>query len=1301
MPILAMVGGLVASLLQNAAYDVIKAKLKDDNILESALHKAGTLASEEFYSKYGNEFGDPNHSFLARQNNWDIILRSIFVTADDLSIDMLNPEGFDGAKPATQEAMEYFVERLNSRIREHRELDRAFAEKQHFAEQTEVKEELKHHGETLISLREMVSASDKNQELRHQELLDIIKKATQPQISLDISHDSVDKIFNEQIDLFRDLISENQPKAAITLLEKFKAQKWENLSDHLRFRVATNIAAAKLRMGRNNVDAAKELLEAAKFDPASQKALYNASVAYWILGEFSLAREAADSTVEMFPDNPESFQALILALSTDTSCEDPLPFIPEKFLNHPDVVLQIGDFFQRKNNRFKSREWFEKAYELRPSNLETQDVYATAILEELLSEPAVVYGRQLNESQKQQMTKAKYLLSTVWDAVKDSDVSPRFIGSVINLSNAERLLGNNERALCLIEEALQRHPGNILLNKQRGFCLVSLGRYDDACSVLKRMPDDAFDGKPIVEAETLASANRHEEALQKIEGYLAKSLSNNAETTILANNIRIQLLNLLQGKEIAVPAAITLAESHPSTAEYLLLVSDIFAAQQEKLAAIEWARRADEVSTKQGSYPVRNMVADTYYELGLFLEAATVYRELVSSYVDSKNLRRLLLCFMRGDYRAEAIDLIKRLPAETMRLNSYCRLSAELYFRLGDLPETRKYLNRCLENSPNSLEINLNYIMLLERMGKKDEAKKFLQKLPEFNTGEVDDYVRLSYMYASNGMQKLALDLGYKTLRRFFENHIAHLGYCGLILHYLKEIQEIEQVRREQKVGLDTAFVCLTDSGRKLTYIIENDPIKVFDLEIDVANPLAKKAIGLRANERFVISESSFGKEEAVIEEVKHKYLHALHDVMENFQYRFPGVPGMWMVSLRSLQDGSLDIQPILDAITRRSDAVLRAEDLYAVNPIPLALIAKYLGVHPLDCLMGMGSHGHTKVKCCIGDASERNKAVNTIVTAGNGFIIDPFSLYTFYRLGALEVLLHACKGNLGVTQSTLDLFAELLEDRRTTGAHFSLAKKGDQFEKTELSDEDISLSMIPFFNISDWCRENCIIVPAIGKPGAKEKEFFQGLHSAFGDTLLAAEGTGRVLISEDLHYRQLGELFFEVKGTWAQPVLQVAGAVGIISSQNYHEAILELIRMNYTFISISAVDLMYHLKKAEYSISNDFVLMISTLSERATDVSSSLSVIRNLFGLLAVEYVPSGKFEKITYSVLRYLASNPSRTAEEIIVLLNLVLAKSVFIDGDISERYYLKLKGLFGRWCHGHFLFLDQRQGLTLKGK
>ena len=890
------------------------------------------------------------------------------------------------------------------------------------------------------------------------------------------------------------------------------------------------------------------------------------------------------------------------------------------------------------------------------------------------------------------MEEARRLLSTVWGKVKDSDVSLRFIGSVINLSNAERILGNGELALTLIEEALQRHPGNIPLNKQRGFCLVGLGRHDEACSVLEGMPDEAFEEKPIVEAETLASANRQQDALQKIEGYLARSLPEDDEKTIVANNIRIRLLNSLQGKEVAIPAALALAESHPTTAEYLLLVSDILAANQEKPAAIEWARRADEVSAPNGSYQVRNMVADTYYGLGLFLAAATVYRDLISSYADSKNLRRLLLSYMRGDYRAEALDLIKRLPEETLQLNSYCRLSAELYFRLGALPEARKYLKRCVEYSPEDLEINLYYIMLLERMDKKDEVSKYLEKLPEFKTGEPDEYVRLSYIYASNGMREKALDVGYKTLRRFFGDHIVHLGYCGLLLHFLKEIPEIEHVRREQKIGPDTAFICQPDSGRKRTYIIENAPAKVFDGEINDANPIAVKVMGLRANDKFVISESSFGKEEAVIEEVKHKYLHVLHDVMENFQYRFPEVPGMWMVSLRPLQDGALDVQPILDAITRRTGAVLRTEELYAENPIPLALIAKHLGVHPLDCLMGMGSHGHRKIKCCIGDVPERNKTVKTIVAAVEGFIIDPFSLYTFYRLDALDVLLHVTKGNLGVTQSALDLLAELLEDRRTIGAHFTLSKKGDQFKRAEISDEDISTSMIPFTKIIDWCREKCIIVPAIGKPGIKEKEFFQGMHPVFRDTLLAAEGTGRVLISEDLHFRQIGELFFEVKGTWAQPVLQVANAARFISPYKYHEAILELIKMNYTFISISATDLMYHLKKANYSISNDFVSMISTLSERATDVKTSLLVVRNLFCLLSKESVSSGKMEKLTYSVLRYLASNPSHTTEEIIVMLKLVLTRSAVLDGNITERYYLMLQEFIERWCYGHFLFLEK---------
>ena len=152
MPISKMVGGLVISLLQNVTYDAIKAKLKDNDILAHALQEAGIRASKEFYSKFGNEFGDPNNSFLARQDNWDLIFQSIFVTAADLSIDTLNPEGFESAKSASKEALEYFVDCLQAQIREHHALDKLFAEKRHIAEQTEVKEEVKRYGETLISI---------------------------------------------------------------------------------------------------------------------------------------------------------------------------------------------------------------------------------------------------------------------------------------------------------------------------------------------------------------------------------------------------------------------------------------------------------------------------------------------------------------------------------------------------------------------------------------------------------------------------------------------------------------------------------------------------------------------------------------------------------------------------------------------------------------------------------------------------------------------------------------------------------------------------------------------------------------------------------------------------------------------------------------------------------------------------------------------------------------------------------------------------------------------------------------------
>lgn len=750
------------------------------------------------------------------------------------------------------------------------------------------------------------------------------------------------------------------------------------------------------------------------------------------------------------------------------------------------------------------------------------------------------------------------------------------------------------------------------------------------------------------------------------------------------------MLNKVENAELALTVALDLADNHTTVTEYHLLVSDLYADRGEKDKAIEWAEKARTASLTSNSYPERVMVADTYFGLGLYRQASLLYQELITSYEDSRNLRRLLSSYMSGDFRSEALDLFSRLPEHVKELRFYGRACAELFYRLGDLPKARKHLEKCIKIAPQDLELILNYITLLERMGKNNDINDLLNNLHEFEDVYPEDFIKLSHTYARFGKQEKALQVGYEALQRFGSVAAVHLGYCGLLLVALKDIPQIDRVRDDQKIDVNTAFTCLTQSGKKRTFVIEPNPIKDVEGEITPDNVIARKTIGLKVNDKFVILENPFGKEEATIVEVKHKYLHALHETMENFQYRFPDVPGMWMVGLNMGAEGDLDLQPILDAVTQRSDAVLRTEELYATHPLPLALVAHHIGVHPIDCLLGISSGGRVKIKCCIGDFAERLKVAKAVLASKAGFIIDPFSLYTLFTLNVLDDILKITKGNLGITQTTLDLFTELIKGRDTSQPHLTLSKKDGQFFREEISEENIKLSIVPFEKIIAWCRENCEIVAAKGKPGIDEegKSIFSGLHPVFLDTLLAASGTGRILISEDLHYRQVGKLLFEVGGVWTQPLLQLGMQQNLISALKYHEAITQLINMNYGFISISAEDLIYQLVKQGYDLTGNFEKMISTISNGNADLPLSIIVIADFIRILLQKPISRWRLDKVIYAVLNSLTSNPTFNQNKIIGMLWLLLVRKMALEGSITETNLQLSKIVINSWCTGHFV-------------
>jgi cellulose synthase operon protein C len=1301
MPLLEIISGYVLSIFANASYDLIKSSFTNkDNPLFLSLDSAINKAADKFFKQYGSEFGTPEYSFLARQENWDVIIKSLFLGTDvELSPETLNPIGYEGAASASAEAISFFIQTLREEISKDFELNKLVAEKKHIKTTEKILEGISDQKSTLAAIVSCIEENKDNSLAQNEKLNaipDILKIMEQIRDWLPAPADSkadddkVDKFINEQIDQYRDLINERKPKTALTFLEGLKERHWEDLSSHTRFRVLTNISAAKISLGQET-EGAEGLLEAESLAPTDIKAHCNSTLAYILLGEPKKAMDKALQTIKAHPDNSEAYAMLLVAAAKNDTIIDPLPLLPEGQLESFEVVLQLSEFYRHKNNPKEATRWIRKAFELNPDRTEIRELYAVCLLDEIFSNVAVTYGRQIKPEQLTQLAEARDILNDLWEKGKNSEVVRRFIPCAINLSNVERLLGNSEHSHQILKDAMRLIPDDYQLIRQAAFLAMENGRHDKACALLADIPDQAFEGKLLMEAEALLNINKYPQALEKIDLFIASVTDANPRVITIANALRIRLLKETMGVDAAVTEGEKLAEETADNLDYMITVFQVLYDGGFRDKAKEWAEKAKALIGKQAGYIDISLVADAYFQLDLYQDAATLYKDIVPSDRDTRDLRRYLICLMETDQRREALEKISQLPEDVTKLPFYSKLCAELYNRAGNLPTSQKYLEIYLKAAPEDLRARLSWINLMERMGKTDLVEEFLGSAAKFPNAKSDETVYLSQVLARHRKGKEAVALAYNNLRKFNSVASAHLGYVGLFLGLLKSVPEIDHVVKEQSIEADCAFTVELDSGKRMSFVIEDAPDSgLLEQEIGSAHLIAQKALGLKVGERFVLHEDEIRREESEIVEVKHKYLFALHNSMADFGYRFAGEKGFFGVHLKTGDDGKPDFQFLLNMISQRHDAVLRFENLYRTQPLPIDFMAKHLGVNPIDAWFGLCRSERVKIICCQGTPEERNAAFTLLHARKDGFVIDPITLNSLFILNVHNEILAFSGGRLGITQSTMDLFKGLVDSRRIMSAHASMGKQGEQFYLQEFSEENIEESIKPFEELMEWCKANCEIVPAVGKKALSEqdKRILTCFDAAFIDTLFAAEGSDRLLLSDDHRYRQCAKLMFGIDGVWTQPLLQTAVATGHFSREKYNDAVIHLLDLNYSFIYIMADNLIFQLEENNYEVKGGLSKILAALGSKETEILSAISIAADILLFIWNSYISSSKKEKLTYAILNAVTNITKRDQVGILFLLHSALSRRMVIFNLMDEKTFDDIKATFGQWCSGHFL-------------
>ncbi|ABR48423.1 hypothetical protein Amet_2265 [Alkaliphilus metalliredigens QYMF] len=134
-----MVGEILLGIFGTEMCNLIKKALKDslvdrDEDLIERIHSSIEEASKVFFEVYGSQFGKPSSSFLARQSNIEVIVKSIFYGSNFELSNELWPEGFDGAADASRQSLDFFVDKLNEIMMKDFRLNQIITEKKHISE---------------------------------------------------------------------------------------------------------------------------------------------------------------------------------------------------------------------------------------------------------------------------------------------------------------------------------------------------------------------------------------------------------------------------------------------------------------------------------------------------------------------------------------------------------------------------------------------------------------------------------------------------------------------------------------------------------------------------------------------------------------------------------------------------------------------------------------------------------------------------------------------------------------------------------------------------------------------------------------------------------------------------------------------------------------------------------------------------------------------------------------------------------------------------------------------------------------
>ena len=982
----------------------------------------------------------------------------------------------------------------------------------------------------------------------------------EPIIDDSVIHDELDSQINEYATLVRD-----QPSVALKLLESLLERHCSKASNYIRFRIVSNIAGCHLNLGNQGV-AAKGFIEAFDLDPENPKAVANKALGFLIGNNWDDLRSFAEAKLQAHPENARLAAFYIHSLIGDEAVSDPLDYVSGAVRSSEEVTIANVRWLMERGN---DGDWWEAAkaaYKIYPQNDEVLELYAGALLEQVIKMSVLVYGRELGEDDRDNVKRAIKIYASLWSKIYNNrPVREGEVSIPINLVTAYRIRGQSGEALKVGEQALDLFRENEELKIGVAAVLVEQGEFDRALECISDVGDHQETIKMRFE---IALVTKDWQTISDLVSNELDSFPKGRRTFPVAIGVLAQVHLAPAEKRCSILerhqydfqddacALIPLAQ-YCRLHEYFDLAENYFT------AAIKAVEAGDDRLDSRTSV-AQEALDRKQYETAI---------DMLSGYVpvDRKSQALLLLAqalISLYPIRQQAIDFFEELPSHIRELHDFQKMEGILLFNSGNPHDAIGPLHGAFEKK-TCVE---NLILLIQahlRAGDKEAVKLLLsdpniEKFP----GSSLDRLHLCYFLIHFGENERARDLAYEALIEGVNSPVVVEEYLMVVLQFPPHLKG--KVYDEVAEGLWVRFT--SQNNKTYRVIVGESADRLWGERGDLTNAFISQALGKKVNGQFEYTNASGTTEIWTVSEIKPRWLQAFHYLSEVLGERYPEVRD---VAVSRIDNNN--IKTIPDKVQQNSQAFHNRATRYMEDAIPLSLVAWGMVGGPVafaDYLVLTGK----SIQVSFGSKFEYSEARMLINSNDDsGAVIDAFTAWRAAELGVLAVL-RKCLGVLLMPASEMAILQGMVQSREDLSSRETMYlnyHEGNYYHQVitpEEQTERLNIMKGLIADIEKECRIEAVVIPD-ELPDAVEQIINSPTGEAFICAVLARKHN-LLLLCEDMIMRHFARSLLDVKGLWIHAILVSAMENETLARNEYSDLLVELARRGHFHIPMSLKDM-------------------------------------------------------------------------------------------------------------------------------